>query len=230
MDIHAVEGHHDRHRHRRSASGVTVLAHLFGLMALILMLVWLLHYREGIDLDSNDNSNRIFNVHPFLMFFGFIFMAGEAMMAYQTVRADRQVQKFVHLFLHMVAIVLGIVGLHAAFKFHDRRGITDMYSLHSWIGIGTFSLYCLQWLLGLFVFLPPGGSVEMKARIAPLHVSGGRALLLMAICTALTGLMEKATFLQLRNQNEAHVINFLGLMILLFGIAVDLSITLGRYI
>lgn len=66
------------------------------------------------------------------------------MMAYNTVRADKQVQKFVHLFLHLVAIILGIVGLHAAFKFHDRRGITDMYSLHSWIGISTFSLYCLQ--------------------------------------------------------------------------------------
>lgn len=176
-------------------------------------------------------------------------------MAYKTVRADRQVQKFVHLFLHLVAIVLGIVGLHAAFKFHDRRGITDMYSLHSWIGISTFSLYCLQvhilisshfsslifrrlirvwmndqWLLGLIVFLPPGGSVEMKTRVAPLHVSCGRALLFMAICTALTGLMEKSTFLELKHHNEARVINFLGLMILLFGIAVDLSVTLGRYI
>lgn len=87
-----------------------------------------------------------------------------------------------------------------------------------------------QWLLGLIVFLPPGGSVEMKARIAPLHVSGGRALLFMAICTALTGLMEKATFLELKHHNEARVINFLGLMILLFGIAVDVSVSLGRYI
>lgn len=66
------------------------------------------------------------------------------MMAYKTVRADIQVQKLVHMFFHLVAIVLGIVGIHAAFKFHDKRGISNLYSLHSWIGIGTFSLFCLQ--------------------------------------------------------------------------------------
>ncbi|KAF5194611.1 Cytochrome b561/ferric reductase transmembrane protein family [Thalictrum thalictroides] len=58
-------------------SRVTMIAHLFGAMAIILMLVWCLHYRGGIDLDSDSNSDRIFNVHPFLMFFGFIFIAGE---------------------------------------------------------------------------------------------------------------------------------------------------------
>lgn len=66
------------------------------------------------------------------------------MMAYKTVRADWQVRKFVHLFFHLVAMVLGIVGLHAAFKYHDQVGLTDMYSLHSWIGISTFTLFCAQ--------------------------------------------------------------------------------------
>ncbi|KAH6773950.1 Cytochrome b561/ferric reductase transmembrane protein family [Perilla frutescens var. hirtella] len=218
---------HHRSRHHRSASSLTMVAHLFGILATILMLVWLLHYREGLDLDSDD-ARRVFNVHPFLMFFGFIFMAGEAMMAYKTVRADWQVRKFVHLFFHLVAMVLGIVGLHAAFKYHNQVGLTNMFSLHSWIGIGTFTLFCAQWLGGLAVFLPRGSS-ESKARIAPWHVNGGRALLLMGICTALTGLMEKATSMKLQHDNEAHLINILGLCILLFGISVDFSVSLARY-
>ncbi|KAK6146672.1 hypothetical protein DH2020_020541 [Rehmannia glutinosa] len=222
-----IEAH--RFRYRRPATSVTVFAHLFGILAIMLLLVWLLHYREGIDLDSN-NTNRIFNVHPFLMFFGFIFMMGEAMMAYKTVGAERKVQKYVHMFIHFVAIILGIVGLHAAFKFHDKRGITNLYSLHSWIGIGTFSLFCLQWLFGLSAFLLPGASVESRTRAAPWHINLGRALLLMAICAALTGLMEKVTLMGLYHQSEARVINFLGLAILLFGISVDLSVSLGRYI
>ncbi|XP_051144973.1 probable transmembrane ascorbate ferrireductase 3 [Andrographis paniculata] len=218
-----------RYRYARPASGVTVLAHLFGIIAIILLLVWLLHYREGIDLDS-DNAYRVFNVHPFLMFFGFIFMAGQAMMAYKTVGAERQVKKLVHMFFHLVAMVLGIVGLHAAFKFHDQAGVTNLYSLHSWIGIGTFSLFCLQWLFGLVVFLFPGAPSETKARVHPWHISAGRALLFMAICAALTGLMEKVTYLRLQHHHEARVINFLGLAILLFGIFVDLSISLARYV
>lgn len=39
----------------------SILAHLFGIIALILMLVWLLHYREGIEYDSG-NPLRVFNV------------------------------------------------------------------------------------------------------------------------------------------------------------------------
>lgn len=94
----------DRRTYQRSASGITVLAHLLGLTALVLMLIWLLHYREGLDLDS-ENPARVFNVnflnfhihfeiilfpvsfffcwclgmqvHPFLMYFGFIFFAAE---------------------------------------------------------------------------------------------------------------------------------------------------------
>ncbi|KAI3453209.1 hypothetical protein Pfo_009872 [Paulownia fortunei] len=222
-----IEAH--RNRYRRPASRMTVLAHLFGIIAIMLLLVWLLHYREGINLDS-DNPYRVFNVHPFLMFFGFIFMVGEAMMAYKTAGTDRKVQKSVHMFIHLVAIVLGIVGLHAAFKFHEKRRLTNLYSLHSWIGIGTFSLFCLQWLFGLGVFLLPGASTDLRVRVAPWHISCGRALLFMAICAALTGLMEKVTFLELQHQSESRVINFLGLAILLFGISVDLSVSLGRYI
>lgn len=91
------------------------------------------------------------------MFFGFIFLAGESMMAYKTVGAERKVQKLVHMSIHLVAIVLGIVGLHAVFKFHDQANLTNMYSLHSWIGIGTFSLFCLQVHIKIYsslVFFP----------------------------------------------------------------------------
>ena len=51
----------DRGRYHSSASGLTVVAHFFGILATILMLVWLLHYREGLDLDSDD-ARRVFNV------------------------------------------------------------------------------------------------------------------------------------------------------------------------
>ncbi|KAK2399680.1 hypothetical protein QL285_049469 [Trifolium repens] len=52
------------------------LAHLFGIISIILLLVWLVHYREGIDYDS-DYGLRVFDVHPLMMFLGFIFLVGE---------------------------------------------------------------------------------------------------------------------------------------------------------
>lgn len=59
----------DREWYRERATRMTVVAHIFGILALILMLVWLLHYRGGLDLDS-DNPYRILNVSQyFLLYF-----------------------------------------------------------------------------------------------------------------------------------------------------------------
>lgn len=73
-------------------------------------------------------------------------------MVYMTVRAEKKVQKIAHFLLHLCAIILGIVGLHAAFKYHDRSGLRNLYSFHSWIGIGTFSLYILQVLTPSIIY------------------------------------------------------------------------------
>ncbi|CAN0876801.1 Probable transmembrane ascorbate ferrireductase 3 [Linum grandiflorum] len=214
--------------YRRSASGLTVGAHVFGILGIILMLVWLLHFREGIEYDS-DNPARVFNVHPFLMFCGFIFLVGQAMMAYKSVPASREAQKAVHMVLNLVGIALGITGICAAFRFHDMVNAEDMYSLHSWIGLTTFCLVGLQWLLGFFTYMFPKASHGTRGNMMAWHISGGRALLYMAICAALTGLMEKYSILRLQGYGEARLVNFIGLCILLFGIFVDLSVALAHH-
>ncbi|XP_023893243.1 probable transmembrane ascorbate ferrireductase 3 [Quercus suber] len=218
-----------RSEYYSAASRLTYVAHFFGLTALILILIWLLHYRGGLNYESN-NPDLVFNVHPFLMFFSLIFLGGEAMMAYKTVRATHGVRKSVHMLVHLLAIVLAIVGISAAFKYHDMIYKEDVYSLHSWIGITTICMFCLQWVFGFFTFMFPRASVPTRNKFLPWHLCGGRALLYMAICAALTGLLEKSTFLQLSpHQHESRLLNFTGLAILFFGIFVDLSVALGYY-
>ena len=148
-------------------------------------------------------------------------------MVFQTIPSERKVKKFVHMTLHLIAIVLGIVGLNAVFKFHDMQNIPNVYSLHSWIGIGTFCLFALQWLFGFVVFMLQGASATTRAKVLPWHKVGGRALLFMAVCAAETGLMEKSSFLtnlKLLHERESNLINFTGLAILLFGVFVNFSV------
>lgn len=52
---------HGRVHQRSPGSHLSLFAHFFGILAIVLMLVWLLHYGKGFDLDSND-PGRIFNV------------------------------------------------------------------------------------------------------------------------------------------------------------------------
>ena len=50
----------------------------------------------------------------------------------------------VHLGLHGAALALGIIGIYTAFKYHNESGIANLYSLHSWLGIGVIVLYGIQ--------------------------------------------------------------------------------------
>ncbi|ONK65328.1 uncharacterized protein A4U43_C07F35990 [Asparagus officinalis] len=137
-----------------AASYASVAAHLFALLAAILVLVWAIHYGGGLSLHS-DNEALVFNVHPVTMVLGFIIVTGEAIMVHRMVPAGRAVRKSVHMTLQLVGLALGIFGVYVAFKFHKESQIQDLYSLHSWLGIITICLFGLQWLSGFLYFWFP---------------------------------------------------------------------------
>ncbi|WOL18409.1 putative transmembrane ascorbate ferrireductase 2 [Canna indica] len=189
--------------------------------ATVLVLVWAVHFRGGLALIS-DNKDLIFNVHPVLMVISFICLNGEAILAYKTMSGTKNFKKAVHLSVQFVALCLGTIGIWAALKFHIDKGIDNFYSLHSWLGIACLVMFCIQWGLGFATFWYPGGSRNSRASLLPWHVFFGVYIYALAIITATTGLLEKATFLQaskamLRYSNEAFLINFLGILLILLG-------------
>ncbi len=52
--------------------------------------------------------------------------------------------KAVHAVLMLLSLLFSVVGLKSAFDSHNLRGIPNMYSLHSWIGLITVVLFALQ--------------------------------------------------------------------------------------
>ena len=81
-----------------------------------------------------------------------------------------------------------------------------------------------QWIFGFFSFWWPGAETGARARLAPWHIFFGIVIFFMAILSTMTGLVEKFVFLSLQRSQEALIINFTGLLILLFAIAVGLSV------
>ncbi|KAH7570827.1 hypothetical protein ACOSP7_019287 [Xanthoceras sorbifolium] len=210
-----------------SASPVTILAHLLFIAVTTLVLVWLLDKREGLAFESK-NKSKIFNLHPLFMIIGFILIGGEAIMAYKTIPATRRTQKAVHGVLHSIALVSGALGIFAVFKFQNEQGIADMYTLHSWLGIITISLYALQWLLAFFSYVFPGAEKGTRATYQSWHTLFGLVIFFLAICTAEMGLLQKFLKLGLFRNQEALIVNFTGLLIVLFGISVGLVVVLPR--
>ncbi|RWR79558.1 Cytochrome b561 [Cinnamomum micranthum f. kanehirae] len=206
-----------------SATIAALLAQLFGVVAMVLMFVWVLHYRGGINLNA-ENKSHIFNVHPFLMYVGYIFLSGEALMAFKIVWTERWMQKLVHTVFNLIGLALAILGVYAVFKFHSDFNIPNVYSLHSWIGIGTISLFGFQWLMGFLLFWYPRATKEIREKLAPWHALSGLVLFLLMICAAETGLVEIAAYNGLRRGAESRVVNFTGLFILLYGAAVTFAV------
>nr|DAD18872.1 TPA_asm: hypothetical protein HUJ06_020335 [Nelumbo nucifera] len=138
---------------RVSAQPFTLVSHVLAIAAAIMVLVWCIHFRGGLAFEAT-NKSLIFNIHPVLMLIGFIILGGEAIISYKALPWRKEVKKLIHLILHLFALILGIVGIYAAFKYHNESNIANLYSLHSWIGIGTICLYGIQ--LTLLHYKQPG--------------------------------------------------------------------------
>lgn len=85
-----------------------------------------------------------------------------------------------------------------------------------------FNFALVQWAVGFATFWYPGGSRNSRVTLLPWHVFFGAFIYALAVVTATTGLLEKATFLQTnktisRYSNEAFLINFLGIFLVLLG-------------
>ncbi|CAA3002478.1 probable transmembrane ascorbate ferrireductase 2 [Olea europaea var. sylvestris] len=206
---------------------------IIGIAVTALVLTWTVHFRGGLALIS-DNKDLIFNVHPVLMVISLVLLNGEAMLAYKTVSGTKNFKKSVHLCLQFLSFCLSVIGVWAALKFHNDKGIDNFYSLHSWLGLSCLFLFGIQWAAGFVTFWYPGGSRNSRASLLPWHVFFGVYIYALAIATCTTGILEKATFLQTNNiisrySSEALLVNSLGILIVVLGGFVILAVVSPVY-
>ena len=64
---------------------------------------------------------------------------------YRVFRHERKKKlKVTHAVVNATSLLFAVIGLRAVFAYHDAEGIHDMYSLHSWMGIITVTLFAFQ--------------------------------------------------------------------------------------
>ncbi|KAM3607704.1 uncharacterized protein V6R79_012278 [Siganus canaliculatus] len=193
----------------------------FGLISIIFVLIWVLHYREGL---AWDGGHAEFNWHPVLIVIGFVFLQGMAIIVYRlpwTWQCSKLVMKFIHAGLNLLALILAIISLVAVFDFHNAFKIPNMYSLHSWLGLIAVILYCLQLVVGVGMYLIPITPVSWRAAFMPVHVYTGLFLFTSVIAVALMGITEKLIFglnpPYKTSPPQAIFVNVLGILLVVFG-------------
>merc|ERR1711874_120008 len=129
--------------------------------------------------------------------------------------------KLGHAGIMMVAFILMVIGLQAAFDSHNLANPPkpNMYTLHSWVGLFAAVLFGCQWTLGFLAFLFTKFSGDIRALLLPFHQYLGSSILVLAAAAALMGHLEKAIWsnkeYSLKNA-EAVLVNVTGLLIILF--------------
>ncbi|EFH43863.1 hypothetical protein ARALYDRAFT_329112 [Arabidopsis lyrata subsp. lyrata] len=219
-----------------NAMAVTFVAHALAVIAAIMVLVWSISYRGGLAWEAT-NKNLIFNLHPVLMLIGFIILGGEGNKNFhfafyfhyklQIASVGETSEEVDPPYTPAIALALGIFGICAAFKNHNESGIPNLYSLHSWIGIGVISLYGFQWVYSFIVFFFPGGSTNLRSGLLPWHAMLGLFVYILAVGNAALGFLEKLTFLENggldKYGSEAFLINFTAIITILFATFVVLT-------
>lgn len=141
-----------------------------GSLLVVLVIVWASYYRGGFAWTSNPTLE--FNWHPVLMIISLIFLYSQckfekrlkpiyflnkksvsAILIYRSKRDTlKKKLKLLHTFINVVAFILAVIGLQAAFDSHNlaQPPIENLYTLHSWIGLITVMLFAGQVLLIIF--------------------------------------------------------------------------------
>ncbi|TRY79434.1 hypothetical protein TCAL_05892 [Tigriopus californicus] len=198
-----------------------IVAQVAGFVTVILTGIWMGHYRGGFAW-SGDNQ---FNWHPLLMVMSLIYLYGNGILMYRVFRNERKKKlKWAHAIVMISAFFISVIGLKAVFDFHATKGIPDLYSLHSWMGLITVIMFLLQWVAGLVTFLFPGLASHLRSSFMPAHIFFGLFIFTMACATALLGITEKAIF-SLKDDYkskgaEATLLNWVGVLLIIFGVLV----------
>ncbi|KAL0682387.1 hypothetical protein Bca4012_049234 [Brassica carinata] len=200
---------------------VAFAVHALAVVASVMLFVWSICYRGGFAWESTNKTLLIFNLHPVLTLTGLVILGGEAIISYKSLPFEKRVNKLIHLVFHAIAIILGILGIYAAFKHHNEKHIPNLYTIHSWVGIGVIVLYALQWLYSFINYFFPGGSSTLRRDLLPWHIFSGVFVYVLAVGNSVLGFLEKLTFLEKSGLDkfgsEAFLVNFMAIITILFG-------------
>nr|CAD7412200.1 unnamed protein product [Timema cristinae] len=141
------------------------------------------------------------------------------MMVYRAFRNNRKRRlKLVHMSINLLAFIIAVVALQAAFDSHNNKKIPNIYSLHSWLGLGAVIIFAAQlanalvvlsstaedgeievrisWVFGFVAFLFPELNASIRSAMMPVHIFFGLLAFVLSVATALIGLTEKAIFVR----------------------------------
>lgn len=212
---------------------IFVISTLISLLGLALIFVWIFKIRPKPGIGFS-NAAQLTNLHPILMYTFMATLNMYSVLIYRThYDKPKGILKIMHAIIMATCIVTGILGVLAIFKAHSMANMADWYSLHSWIGTLTLSLFLLQFIAGFVAFLKPGLSPRTRAQLMPWHRFSGVVIMILSALAVVTGIAEFAIFAG-DDYNKfkpiTFVANFAGICVVLSAMGLGYLLTEPAYL
>lgn len=141
-----------------------------------------------------------------MMVFGMVFCFVEAVLSFYSWSFlgsinYLKVAKLIHIIWHTACLACIIVGIITVFNSNNypREGLyrSNLYSLHSWIGLGVVIVYCIQYIFSLYLYFTPLSisPLSLRKRLMPYHIFAGIFLLVAVGMVTQSGITETLGFL-----------------------------------
>lgn len=169
----------------------------FSVVALILVVLWAMFH----DTDAGYLGGlgwgypEMFNWHPVMMVAGMVICSTEAILAFRAFPFDKLVNRRVRYMWHIAGVAFVIIGLIAVFSYSNEKNGANLWSLHSWLGVMTISLFLAQVVLGSYLFFNEAADPDMREAYIPFFAWLDIFVYVSACFTAETGIVEKTTAL-----------------------------------
>jgi cytochrome b-561 len=181
---------------QRASAVVSIVSVIVGL---ILLVTWSNTQSKDSGLGGYNWDRLIFTYHPTFMYSALVLGSFSAIVSYRVLPFTKYVTKSIHGLLHTGAIVSIILGLSCVIMGNNDESKNDsngfyanLFSLHSFIGLGAVIVYFLNYMFGLIHFVPsleviPG---DLRKAYMPYHVFFGTFAVVASAMAVETGIME----------------------------------------
>ncbi|XP_054267340.1 transmembrane ascorbate-dependent reductase CYB561-like [Macrosteles quadrilineatus] len=192
--------------------GMLIATLSVGLVALLLMIVWVFFYQGGVAWSSQPKQQ--FNYHVLAMTVAMVYFVAFELMTFRVLRNGRKKYlKVIHAGFLVPNIFLLVVGYWSILDVHAGR--PNFYSFHSWMGIITTVLYLAQGFIGFVSFLWQKTKPTHRGAYLPYHVFFGLTTFVLGVTTTLLGLFEEIKKIP-KFSEEAIMMNICGICIAVF--------------
>ncbi|CCD65243.2 Cytochrome b561 domain-containing protein [Caenorhabditis elegans] len=160
-------------------------------------------------------------LHGFLMFLGFIYLQGEALLSYRVYRfTTNRVSILIHTFLHIASIVLAVGALFSIILTIKYTGASHFSNIHSYLGVCLLLVYSGQLSFGFCTYLFKCTPKDYQSRLMPVHRAVGISCMVVACVQCCLGYnqMVSGKLSCFKDLSCANRIEYVGSLSMIFNI------------